>query len=62
MDDITINTIPLVHKSYPGNALEINHITQQCDMELAPLGVNNNGNIIIVFSKCAKDHTSTPKT
>lgn len=62
MEDITPNTIPLIHKSHPDYSLEINHISEQCDMELAPICVNNHGNIIVAFSKCAKVHTSTPKT
>ena len=62
LQNVTANTIEMVHKTHPDYTLAIRHITEYYDMKLATFGLDSDGSMVAAFPVFVKDHASKPNT
>ena len=62
LENITSNTIDMVHHTHPEYELAVGHITEYYDMTLGTFGMDIEGNMVVAFPIFVKDHSDKPKT
>ena len=62
LENITSNTIDMVHCTHPKYELAVGHITEYYDMTLGTFGIDIEGNMVVAFPIFVKDHSDKPKT
>ena len=62
LENITSNTIDMVHHTHPKYELAVGHISEYYDMKLCTFGISIEGNMVVAFPIFVKDHSDKPKT
>ena len=62
LENITSNTIDMVHHTHPKYELAVGHVTEYYDMTLGTFGINIEDNMVVAFPIFVKDHSDKPKT